>query len=64
MKRPTILHESRNLSPSCVLRPTHRRSRVFFRNIFAIKSLLLGRYQAALKLFKKAELLTDPHKYR
>jgi tetratricopeptide (TPR) repeat protein len=33
-------------------------------NIFAIKELLRGKYQAALKLFKKAELLTDPHKYR
>lgn len=33
-------------------------------NIFAIKLLLSGKYQIALKMFKKAELLTDPHKYR
>ena len=33
-------------------------------NIFAIKLLLSGKYQVSLKLFKKAELLTDPHKYR
>ena len=33
-------------------------------NIFAIKLLLAGKYQIALKLFKKSELLTDPHKYR
>lgn len=33
-------------------------------NIFAIKLLIAGKYQIALKMFKKAELLTDPHKYR
>jgi hypothetical protein len=33
-------------------------------NIFAIKALVAGKYQLALKLFKKAELLTDPQKYR